>query len=231
MGRKNHRGHAPQRSRLVANREQIRAINGERPRPFGVRRQLTYETYKPLIDGFVELLDDAEDFATVVPRSRELHVTLMPMRELSSQLRRGLVLGYEFGRQTAAIENDLKKDPNKQLFVGLGRAAVIKNRYITVLIDNPTLEAEHKVVRTTLAEAGLKGALKHSEPLHVTLGELAGRERLSHLKKSQLEGQVDEMLDFLKTGEQKRDDSPMRDPFDGNFGVMLNPLEFYPTND
>lgn len=209
MGRRNHITYAPQRSRLVANRELRMALKAPKPKPFGVRRQLDYDSQLPLLERFGELSRDGEIPETVFPRL-SLHTTLLPLKELDGQLTRGLVVGYEFGRGMAHAENNIKEEHARQLAVDLGGAAIIKNKFITLLIESEQLETEHEKVRVTMARLGLKGALKYSVPLHITLGDAT--ETLSRFEKKHVVEVLNEAM-------------PMGEP------VILDPIEFYSRDD
>lgn len=205
MGRRNHTTNAPQRSRLVANRELRMALKAPRPIPFGIRRALDYNSQLPILECFGELSRDGEIPEPVFPRLN-LHTTLLPLRELDGQLTRGLVVGYEFGRGMAHVENNIKEEHARQLAVSLGGAAIIKNKYVALLIESEQLDAEHEKIRMTMARLGLKGALKFSEPLHITLGDTT--ETLSRFEKKHIVDVLNESM-------------PMEE------SVVLDPIEFY----
>jgi hypothetical protein len=206
LGRSNRTRQAPQRSHLPANRELICALRAEAPKPFGVRRPVSYESETALVEAYAELARDEPDlFAKVVPR-RRLHVTLFPLRELGAQLSRGIVAGYQFGREQAQIENNIKQGHAKRLEVNLGSVAIIKNRYIAATIENDPLETEHLSVRHMMGRVGVKGALRELPPLHISLGDIGPR--LSKYEK----GEITERLQTVL---------PMKEP------VVLEPPEFY----
>lgn len=209
MGRRHHSGQVPQRSRLVANRELNRALNAPRPKPFGIRRTLDFASQITLLETFKEVQDDGA-VSERIERRRSLHVTEMPLRRLDSQLSRGLVIGYEFGRASAAIEHDLQDDFSKHIEARIGKVAFFKRHSLGVHIESEELEAEYLAVRTVMGRLGLKGALRDPVPLHVSLGDELPGDQLNKYEKRDAIQVLEEMLPVGET-------------------VTLNPLEFYPV--
>lgn len=210
MGRKNHSQQIPQRARnsLPADRELRMALKSNPPESFGVRRRLAYESARPLIDTFYELQESNDIPDNIIARTA-LHVTLLPRRKLDAQLRRGIVIGYEFGRKASALEYDLKERLPRQQEVQLGEVSFYNRRkYLGIQVESETLQQEHKAVLTRLGHLGLKGAFRDVPALHISLGDVNGN--LTRFER-------EHTREVLQTAL----------PLDQN--VLLDPIEFYPN--
>lgn len=175
MGRRNTSAATPQRQRscLPANRELRMAIKGHTPKSFGVRRRLLEEYQAPLREIFSDMQED-NIFPTELEARENLQVTLLPRRRLDRQLRRGLVLGYEFGRAVAATRQEIHESAQNEMFVKLGRATVIKSRFVALTVESEALEKEYSTTCEVLGRFGVKGMMRDDQPpLHITLGESA----------------------------------------------------------
>lgn len=149
------------------------AIKGHTPKSFGVRRRLLEDYQAPLREIFSDLQEDNVFPADLEARDN-LQVTLLPRRRLDRQLRRGLVLGYEFGRAVAATKQEIHESAQNEMFVKLGRATVIKSRFVALTVESEALEKEYATTCEVLGRFGVKGMMRDDQPpLHVTLGESA----------------------------------------------------------
>jgi hypothetical protein len=217
MGR--HQGaYAPQRSRHASNRELRMAAKSEAPETFGIRRCLTRESQVPILQIFRRLILDGEIPDTVVPRP-SLHVTEMPKTKLDVQLRRGIVVGYEFGRKAAGIKHEIEEDFPRHLPIQLSDAAIFKHRNIGFRVESEALEIEYYGVREMMGRIGVKGTMRDVEPLHVTCGETK-----SHLSKRELFRTLDVMTDLLADVD---DITLSSDNLAITRDATLEPVEFY----
>lgn len=207
MTRKNHKRGLPQRHRHPVDRELLRAINAERPKPFGVRRLLDEESQLTLMDLFASMIDDRELPNVFVPRKR-LHVTLMPESRVSRELYRGLVVGYEFGKKAKAIKSGLAQVHPEKIEADLGDSGIFRRRHVGYKILSPDLEREHRQTQIMMARAGIKGAFRDTPPLHVTLGEIGVKKLSLPVREA-----IMESLDEFK---------PIMD------AVVLKEVDFYP---
>lgn len=201
----------PQRTRFASNRELRMAVKAPRPKPFGVRMPLAYESEVILSEAFHTLQADGEIPEKVTPRTN-LHVTLYPLRKLDAQLRRGLVIGYEFGKASAKIENNLKENCPKQLIVGIGQAAIIRDRYLAFRVESPELEGHYSSVRKALGALGVKGTMRDIEPLHISVGDIEMR-----LSKYEKHRSTEVLNEFVANNPEMLDH------------ITLDPVEFYPN--
>jgi hypothetical protein len=212
VSRKNKPNTHKQRSRLVANQELKRAIRAGTPESFGIRRKLDYDDEYRLRDDFKELLLDNEGMAEIIDPRESLHVTILRRRNLDSQLKRGLVVGYEFGKASARIQNEIQYDNTSRMIVEVTEPRIMKRgRAVVLAVQSPELDAEVREVMKAMASIGLKGALRNEgfKP-HITLGE--SKRPFSRLEKTAILDTVSE-LSILHTLEKE---------------VTLNRLEFYP---
>lgn len=185
------------------------AIKADPPAAFGVRRQLAYTSAIPLLDRLYEL-QDSNDIPDNIRARDALHVTLLPKRKLDNQLRRGIVIGYEFGRKASALEHDLKERTPGQVEIQLGRVMMLsKNSHVGIQVKSETLEEEHRAVLSHLGNLGMRGALKDIPALHVSLGDVEGK--LTRFERNVTIDVLNETLPLDKA-------------------VMLDPIEFYPSN-
>jgi hypothetical protein len=212
VSRKNKSKSHTQRSRLVANQELKKAINAGSPESFGVRRRLDFDDEYNLLEDFNELLSDNDDVAEIVKARTSLHVTIMRRRSLDSQLKRGLVAGYEFGKASARIKSDIQSSNIDQMIVEAIEPRIMKRgRAVVLAVRSAELDTEVKQVMKAMAGIGLKGALRNEgfSP-HVTLGE--SKRPFSRLEKNAILKTVSE-LSILHSSDSK---------------ITLSELEFYP---
>lgn len=209
MGRKNYLLHPRQRSRLPANQELIKALRSDTAKPFGIRRSLTFDSSRPLVETMVELQSDGEIPDTINVRN-QLHVTLMPLHKLGAQLTRGIVIGYEFGRRSAATKIDLESEGAIPLPAVVGSPIHIKNRHVGLKVESELLEREHDHVLVMMGRLGLRGAFKENPPLHISLGDL--QQPLTRFERHRVTQMLTEVM-------------PLGDE------IMLEPLEFYGRSD
>lgn len=210
MGRKNRSQQILQRARnnLPADRELRMALKSSPPGSFGVRRRLSYDSARPLLDTFYELQGSNDIPDNIIARNA-LHVTLLPRRKLDSQLKRGIVIGYEFGRRASALENDLKDWSSPQQEVQLGDVLFYnKRKYVGIQVESEVLQREHREVLMRLGNLGLKGALKDIPSLHISLGDVIGN--LTRFEREHTQEVLQTAL-----------------PLDQS--VLLDPIEFYPN--
>lgn len=207
MGRRHHSGHAPQRSRLVANRELNRALQAPSPRPFGIRRELDYTSQAILLEKFTEAQDDGAVSESIL-RRHSLHVTEVPLRKLKAQLSRGLVIRCEFGMAAAALESELQESFSGKVEAKIGQVAFFKRHALGVHLESEKLEAEYHTVRAAMGRLGLKGAMREPVPLHISLGDEL---RTNQISKREKHDAIEALEIMLPVGET----------------VTLNPLEFY----
>ena len=212
MSRKNESRSHTQRSRLVANQELKRAINAGSPESFGIRRRLDFEDEYSLLKDFNELLTDNDDMTEIIRPRASLHVTVMRRRSLDAQLKRGLVVGYEFGKASARIKSDIQRSNNDYMEVEVIEPLFVKQgRAVALAVRSPELSTEYSQVMKAMASVGLKGALR-SEGFrpHVTLGE--SKRPFSRMEKSVILGAVSK-LSVVRSMDSK---------------IVLSELEFYP---
>jgi len=212
VSRKNKSNSHTQRSRLVANQELKRAINVGPPESFGIRRRLDFEDEYSLLKDFSELLTDNDDMTEIIRPRASLHVTVMRRRSLDAQLKRGLVVGYEFGKASARIKSDIQRSNNDYMEVEVIEPLFVKQgRAVALAVRSPELSTEYSQVMKAMASVGLKGALR-SEGFrpHVTLGE--SKRPFSRMEKSVILGAVSK-LSVVRSMDSK---------------IVLSELEFYP---
>lgn len=185
------------------------AIKGHMPKSFGIRRRFTEESETPIISLFKEMQDDGIVSSSVELRNH-LQVTLLPRRRLDRQLKRGLVLGYEFGKAVAATQHEIKQSNHKGLEVKLGEIVVIKSKFIVHRIESPELQQELDATNKLLGKFGVKGANRNDQPpLHATLGETA---------------------DFIARREQKYLEKELNEVMPVGEVAMLEDMEIYPNS-
>ncbi len=211
MGRKNQRpaGRRPQHSRASANQELRRAVQAGRPEPFGIRRYLAHEDDADIRDTFYDYLIDNEYLARLMQPRTRLHLTIMRKRELDSQLARGLVVGYEYGRASARIQHEIKESHPFLIQVTYKEPRIMKRgRALVLAVEGEDMMDEVRSTMRAMASIGLRGALRNDgfKP-HITLAEAATP--LSSVDKRELLSEVGELW---KPGHV----------------INLNPLEFYP---
>lgn len=174
MARKTHPGsRIPQRNRTKAQQEVRRAAQADRPQPFGMRRQLVEQDSNDLLEGFAELLLDHDELADVIIARPRLHLTIMRRHQLDAQLARGLVVGYEFGRQQIRLQHELSSTCDDNMDVEVTRPGVMKRgRAIVLLVEGELLRRETGLALKSMAEVGLRGVYRDGgfKP-HITLGE------------------------------------------------------------
>ena len=212
VSRKNKSNSHTQRSRLVANQELKRAINVGPPESFGIRRRLDFEDEYSLLKDFSELLTDNDDMTEIIRPRASLHVTVMRRRSLDAQLKRGLVVGYEFGKASARIKSDIQRSNNDYMEVEVIEPLFVKQgRAVALAVRSPELSTEYRQVMKAMASIGLKGALRGEgfRP-HITLGE--SKRPFSRIEKSVILGAVSE-LSVVCSMDSK---------------IVLSELEFYP---
>ncbi|MCA9301719.1 hypothetical protein KC974_04170, partial [Candidatus Saccharibacteria bacterium] len=147
MSRKNESRSHTQRSRLVANQELKRAINAGSPESFGIRRRLDFEDEYSLLKDFNELLTDNDDMTEIIRPRTSLHVTVMRRRSLDAQLKRGLVVGYEFGKASARIKSDIQRSNNDYMEVEVIEPLFVKQgRAVALAVRSPELSTEYSQV-------------------------------------------------------------------------------------
>jgi hypothetical protein len=174
---------------------------------FGIRRRFSTESAEPSIDLFTEMYNDGQ-LPAGIERRDSLHVTLLPRRRLDRQLRRGIILGYEFGKAVAATKQEIQDNTQTPPYAKLGEIAVLKNRIIVHKIESVELQKEVEDTFALLGRFGLKGMMKERLPLHATLGQTT--DLISQANQKYLERTLNEIM-------------PVGDE------VILKELEIYPT--
>jgi len=203
----------------MADREFRMAAKAERAEPFGVRRRLTFESQQPILETFQALIDDGVIDESIVPRT-SLHVTEMPKINVSKQLSRGIVIGYEFGRKSVRARQDIRSAFPGQLTVRLGEAAIFKQGNIGYRVHSQELEEEYHDVRVMMGRIGVKGTMRDVEPLHITCGNAP-----RGLRRTEIFRTIDVMNDLLE-GEVAG--GPAEQVLYVPEEVRLDPIEFYP---
>ncbi len=205
MGRKNGRRHAPQRSRLVANRELRQAINGEAPQAFGIKRFLDHDSAQNLLFP-LDLITKDHAWPEGVVARESLQVTLLHRKKVFDQMRRGLVFGHALSLASAEILHGLQEEAPRHIHCKLGKAALFQNNHFGLRIISNELELEREVVLDAMAGIGLKGAKREVPPLHITVADA----RLGLNKYERLD--TIEMINTMIPEGQE---------------IMLNQLQFY----
>lgn len=218
--RKNYNTSAAQRTRQQSNREFRMALKADEMEPFGIRRRLTFESQRPILEAFRLLIDDGMITDRIEPRS-SLHVTEMPKLQISKQLSQGIVIGYELGRKSVRARQEITDAFSSQVIVRLGEAAVFKQRNIGYRVHNEELETEYHDVRLAMGRIGVKGTMRDVEPLHVTCGNIPNGVRRSEIFRS-----IDAMNELLDVEAVANVED--RGLFYIPSEVTLDPIEFYP---
>jgi hypothetical protein len=183
------------------------AIKGDQHKSFGIRRALLPHEALPIIERFREMDEDGL-LLNDIKRRESLHTTILPRRRLDRQLRRGIILGYEFSKTIAATKQEIQENAESRLVVQLGEIAVLKNRIIVHKIESEALQEEVDATCALLGRFGLKGLMREKTPLHITLGE--SDNLISQNNQRYIERSLDEVMPV------------------GEF-VTLDDLELYPA--
>lgn len=162
----------PQHNRLAANQELRKAVQAGKPQPFGIRRWVDYQDDVDIRDRFYDLLIDDDNLASLVHPRTKLQLTIMRRRQLDSQLARGLLVGYEFGRSQMTVRHNIQKTSPEGLEVQFTEPRVIKHgRAIVLAVEGAELDNEVRNTMKAMASIGLRGALRNEGKPHITLGE------------------------------------------------------------
>ncbi len=208
--RKNRQGtRRPQHNRLAANQELRRAVQAGKPEPFGIRRWVSYQDDIGIRDRFYDLLIDDDNLAELVHPRTKLQLTIMRKRQLDSQLARGLIVGYEYGKAQAQVKSQIQQTLAEGLEVQFVEPRVIKHgRALVMAVDSEDLRQEVRNTMKAMASIGLKGALRSDgfSP-HITLGE--SDHPMTRLEKSRV---IDATSEVLEKGAT----------------ISLGSLDFYP---
>ncbi len=214
--------------RRSAQREFRRALHAtaQEREPFGIRRRLVYESQAPIVQTAHMLLEDDEIDSRIQPR-QPLHVTEMPKITVSSQMSRGIVLGYELRRRLARKQTQIERLYSDRVIVSIGKCEVFKRGNLGFRIHSDELEREYRDIRLTMGQLGVKGTMRDVEPLHITWAD-APRDVPRRLQQAAI-GIMNEV----------REDSAKVDITSINPAahaallyvpptVVLDPIEFYP---
>ncbi len=149
------------------------AVQAGQPKPFGIRRWVEYQDDQHIRDRFYDLLIDDDQLADLIDPRTKLQLTVMRKRTLNSQLARGLIVGYEFGKKQTEVKNKITRDSPEGMSVHYIEPRVIKHgRALVLAVGGEDLAAEVRNTQKAMASIGLKGALRSdgNKP-HITLGE------------------------------------------------------------
>jgi 2'-5' RNA ligase len=170
---------------------------------------VAYEDAQPWYASITEYRQDEKIPETFVERE-SVHVTLMPERKLSKQLRRGIVLGYELGRNAVAAQTDLRHRFSNQIEVTAEGASIFKSRFLAIKIGGEQIEKEYAAVLETMARLGLHGAFKENTPLHITIADLT--DRPTRFERRYMNGLLNEIIP-------------------SGTSILLEPLMIYPDDE
>lgn len=169
MGRRNGTGRAPQRSRLIANREErsSRAANA-----FSVLRPVTPEVTAE-IHTRLRLLQDEDDIpASVRIFDHDIHSSVIQERRVRRGLAKGLAAGFVLGNALGHIKNGLPGHGDGTLKARFTGVDVIgRNRNVLVgYIDDEDgiLRKARHATKAILTDMGLRLHVDAHD--HVTLG-------------------------------------------------------------
>lgn len=185
------------------------AVQAGKPEPFGIRRWVNYQDDIDIRNDFYDLLIDDDNLAELIHPRTKLQLTIMRKRQLDSQLARGLIVGYEYGKAQARVMSQIQQNLNEGLEVHFVEPRVIKHgRALVMAVEGEELRQEVRNTMKAMASIGLKGALRNDgfSP-HITLGE--SNHPMTRLEKSRV---IDATREVLEVGAT----------------ISLGNLDFYP---
>jgi len=202
MGRNTHPNRGP-RTDLRSDREIRRALRGDRPAAFGIRRLLERDSEDDILDVTFGMQGEGDLPRNVVLRDR-LAVTLLSQKVISRQMARGVVIGYQLGRTGALIErSDGCSERDESLTVALGDVRVFKDRVVYASVESAKIKEEINSIHAILGSIGIRGLAKTEKPYvpHVTLGTSEKGHAMSRTEQRHVVHMLEEELPMQLTVE------------------------------
>lgn len=184
------------RTSLVSNQEIRRAMRGDSPQAFGIRRVLGRESEDEITNltfGMWGENKDADIPEKVILRD-SLSVTLLSQKVIGRQLARGVIAGYNLGRTSALVErSEACSERRESLEVGIGDVRIFQGRILYAAILSEEINEEIDAIHAILGSVGLKGIAKTEKPFvpHLTLGDVGPGERLSHVEQKHIKEKLE----------------------------------------
>lgn len=177
MGRRNWSGSTPQRSRLIANREERTA---RAQRAFALYRPVSDESTQEIYKRLKSLQIEQSIPASVNLFNHDMHASVIPERRMRDGLLKSIAAGFATRTALASIERSLPEKGRSTVEAKITGADIIgRNRNILISRisdDNEVLGSSRRAIKRVMGDLGLKVTLDNYD--HITGGK--SKERLEY---------------------------------------------------